>query len=85
MQTVWPQLYDLLKLGEQHGQMDLTTKSGYNVEYVSEQIISVIISNKFQMVLAPLYVKIAIIIKTLAPSLYVYLMNRRARKERKTQ
>ena len=65
--------------------MDINTKSGYNVEYVSEQIISAIISNKFQLVLAPLYVKIAIIIKTLAPSLYVYLMNRRARKERKTQ
>ena len=69
--------------GGQHGQLDSTTEAGYSVEYVSDKVISCLVSSDRQLVLAPLYVKIGIIIRTVWPALYRYIMNRRAIKERK--
>ena len=69
--------------GGQHGQLDSTTEAGYSVEYVSEKVISCLVSSDRQLVLAPLYVKIGIIIRTVWPALYRYIMNRRAIRERK--
>jgi len=71
--------------GDKHGVLDNTTKSGYSVEYVSDRIISGVIKNEQQLVLAPLYVRLAILIRTLLPSLYRFIMNKRALKEKKYQ
>lgn len=71
--------------GDKHGVLDSTTKSGYSVEYVSDRIISGMVNNDQQLVLAPLYVRLAILIRTLLPSLYRFIMNRRALKEKKCQ
>jgi len=71
--------------GDKHGVLDSTTKSGFSVEYVSDRIISGMVNNDQQLVLAPLYVRLAILIRTLLPSLYRFIMNRRALKEKKCQ
>ena len=65
--------------------LDTSTQSGYSVEYVSEKVISSLTGSDRQLVLAPLYVRIAIIIRTVWPALYRYIMNRRAVKEKKNK
>ena len=71
--------------GEQYGQLDSSTKSGYNVEFVSEEIIRSVAESRRELVLAPVYVRLAILLRSLAPGLYRYVMARRAAKERKQQ
>ena len=71
--------------GERYGQLDSTTKAGYSVEHVSEEIISSVADKRRELVLAPLYVRLAIMMRSLAPGLYRYVMARRAEKERKQQ
>ena len=63
--------------------MDTATETGYSVQYVSDKVIGCILAQDCDLVLAPLYVRIAIIIRTLLPSLYRYIINKRAVKERK--
>ena len=43
------------------------------------------IQKRKETVLAPLYMRIAIVLRALLPSLYFYLMKRRAVKEKKNQ
>ena len=71
--------------GEQYGQLDSSTKSGYNVKFVSEEIIRSVAESRRELVLAPVYVRLAILLRSLAPGLYRYVMARRAAKERKQQ
>ena len=65
--------------------MDSSTKSGYNVEFVSEEIIRSVAESRRELVLAPMYVRLAILMRSLAPGLYRYVMARRAAKEQKQQ
>ena len=74
-----------LYTGERYGQLDSSTKSGYNVEFVSEEIIRSVAESRRELVLAPMYVRLAILMRSLAPGLYRYVMARRAAKERKQQ
>merc|ERR1712126_668974 len=71
----------LTSSGSQYGQLDSSTQSGYRVEYVSDQVIASLVGSDRQLVLAPFYVRIAIILRTVWPKLYRYIMNRRALKE----
>ena len=60
--------------------------NNYSVaKYQFSSLISGVIKNEQQLVLAPLYVRLAILIRTLLPSLYRFIMNKRALKEKKYQ
>ena len=73
----------LTSSGDTHGQLDAATMAGYSVEYVSDRIIGSILRQECELVLAPLYMRLVIVIRTLVPSFYRYIMNKRAMKERK--
>lgn len=65
--------------------MDETTENGYEPGYVAERILEAILKNKEEITIAPFSVKCAIIIRTLLPSLFFWLMQRRARKLEKSR
>eukprot|EP00090_Calanus_glacialis_P014371 TRINITY_DN23155_c0_g1_i1.p1 TRINITY_DN23155_c0_g1~~TRINITY_DN23155_c0_g1_i1.p1 ORF type:complete len:304 (+),score=88.54 TRINITY_DN23155_c0_g1_i1:47-958(+) len=71
--------------GSSYGQLDKTTEQGYSVQYVAQQILEGIVKGKKELILAPLHVRLAIILRVLLPGVYFYIMKRRALKEMKTQ
>lgn len=60
--------------------MDKTTESGYQPKYVAECILKSVLKQKKEIIIAPLVPKCAIILRTLFPSLYFWIMQKRARK-----
>lgn len=58
--------------------MDETTAKGMSPEYVADKIIEAVAAETKEIVLAPLSHKFAILLRTLAPSLYFLIMSRRA-------
>lgn len=62
--------------------MDETTASGMAAEDVASKVASMVVYEEPDVVLAPLTHRLAIYIRALAPSLYFYIMGKRARKQR---
>jgi len=62
-------------------EMDSATARGYTPEYVSKKILSAIVDGKKELIIAPVFVHLAILIRTLSPSLYFWIMERRARND----
>jgi hypothetical protein len=60
-------------------EMDRDTAHGYKPEYVSERILSAVVEGRKELIIAPFIARLAIMIRTLAPSLYFWIMERRAR------
>nr|AQS22607.1 dehydrogenase reductase sdr family protein 7-like protein [Pseudodiaptomus poplesia] len=67
--------------GQTYSRMDDSTAKGYEVDYVAEQIVKSIVRKKKEVVLSTLLHRLAILIRTFFPSLYFYLMARRANKD----
>lgn len=59
---------------------DETTENGYEPEYVANCILEAVLKQKEEVTIAPLSAKSAIVIRTLFPSLFFWLMKKRARK-----
>ena len=68
--------------GARHGQLDAATSSGYSVQRVSGEILAGVVRGEAELVLAPLHVRLAILVRTLLPGLYRWIMARRAAGER---
>ncbi|EFN80815.1 dehydrogenase/reductase SDR family protein 7-like [Harpegnathos saltator] len=66
--------------GQVYGIMDETTVNGYEPDYVAERILEAVLKQKKEVTIAPFLVKCAIIIRTLFPSLFFWLMQKRAKK-----
>jgi len=66
--------------GQVYGVMDKTTESGYQPKYVAECILKSILKQEKEIIIAPLSPKCAIILRTLFPSLYFWIMQKRAKK-----
>ena len=62
--------------------MDKTTESGMKPEYVAEQVMDSIIYQKNEVTLSSLGPKVACILRTIAPGVFSWLMNSRARKNK---
>jgi short-subunit dehydrogenase len=60
-------------------EMDSNAENGYTPEYVSKKILSAVADGKKELIIAPVIAKLAITIRTLSPSLYFWIMERRAR------
>jgi len=58
--------------------MDENTAKGMSPEYVADRILEAVAFDTKETVLAPLHHKFAILLRTLAPSLYFFIMSRRA-------
>lgn len=65
--------------GEAYGEMDSATANGYKPEYVAEKILSAVVQSKEELIISPAIPRLGILIRTLAPSLYFWMMKRRAR------
>jgi len=75
----------LTSTGEIYGVMDVNQEKGYTAHYVAQNIIKCILSGTQQVILAPFYVRIAVLLRAFLPSVYFYFISRRAERERKSQ
>jgi len=66
--------------GQVYGVMDKTTESGYQPKYVAECILKSVLKQEKEVTIAPFLPKCAIILRTLFPSLYFWIMQKRASK-----
>jgi len=66
--------------GEVYGEMDINQMRGYSVQYVAQNVIKCILNGNKQVILAPLYVRLAVLLKAFFPNIYFYIMSRRARR-----
>ncbi|XP_029174397.1 dehydrogenase/reductase SDR family protein 7-like [Nylanderia fulva] len=66
--------------GETYGLMDKTTENGYEPEYVAERIVKSVVKQETEVTIAPISPRAAIVLRTLLPSLYFWIMKNRAKK-----
>jgi dehydrogenase/reductase SDR family protein 7B len=59
-------------------EMDSAIASGYKPGYVADKILSAVVEGKKELIISPITPWLAIIIRTFAPSLYFWIMERRA-------
>lgn len=64
--------------------MDTTTANGYESEYVAREIVKAVVNESPELVIAELSARIAIVLRTFIPSLYFWIMSKRAKKADKT-
>jgi len=69
--------------GDSHGQLDKATEHGYSVQYVASQIIDSMVRKRKELLLAPIHMWLAVLLRALLPGIYFYIMKRRAAKDRK--
>jgi len=70
----------LTATGNKYGEMDATTESGYLPAYVAEAIGKAVVQKKKEVVISTLLPKIAIFLRKYLPSMYFYVMVKRAKK-----
>lgn len=68
--------------GSVYGEMDETTSAGMSPEKVADNIVRCLINGYEELLLAPVSHQLAIILRTLAPSLIFRIMKRRAATQR---
>ncbi|KAF7406506.1 hypothetical protein HZH68_005875 [Vespula germanica] len=66
--------------GEIYGVMDQTTEQGYSPKYVAKKVLQAVLKKEKDVVIAPITPKCGILIRFLCPSLYFWLMEKRAKK-----
>lgn len=60
--------------------MDKATENGYQPGYVAECVLKSVLKQEKEVTIAPFTSKAAIVIRTLFPSLFFWIMQKRARK-----
>lgn len=65
--------------------MDQTTENGYQPEYVAKCILKSVLNQEKEITIAPFSAKCAIVLRTFFPSLFFWIMERRARKSAKNK
>ncbi|XP_011159318.1 dehydrogenase/reductase SDR family protein 7-like [Solenopsis invicta] len=65
--------------GQVYGIMDKNTESGFQPKYVAERILKSVLKQEKEVTIAPFSPKCAIVLRTLFPSLYFWIMQKRAR------
>lgn len=71
--------------GETYGVMDKATEQGYSSEYVAQKVLKAVLRKEKDVIIAPIAPKCAILIRSLFPSFYFWLMKKRARKLAKVE
>lgn len=67
--------------GKSYGKLDETTAKGESPESVAQKILKAILRDKKDVIIAGLQPRIAMMLRYLMPSIYFYIMQRRAKKE----
>ncbi|XP_028157280.1 dehydrogenase/reductase SDR family protein 7-like [Ostrinia furnacalis] len=68
----------LTSSGEKHGVMDAATASGLTPQYTAEKILDSVVKKENDLVVSQFVPKFAVFIRHFAPSIYHYLMAKRA-------
>lgn len=68
--------------GQVYGVMDKTTEEGYSPEYVAQRTLKAILKDEKDVIIATFSPKFAIYLRVLCPSLYFWIMLKRAKKSR---
>lgn len=66
--------------GETYGVMDENTEQGFTPEYVAEEVMKALLQEASEVTVAPFTPKAAILLRSLFPSVYFWLMRKRAKK-----
>lgn len=66
--------------GQKYGQTDPTTSSGASPESMSKNILNAVLSGKKDVILAPFSIKIAYYLRFFCPSLFFWIVAKRAQK-----
>ncbi|PVD39138.1 hypothetical protein C0Q70_01766 [Pomacea canaliculata] len=69
--------------GSKYGILDKTTESGMSADFVAEKVVNAVIQVQEEVVLAPSVHKAAILLRSVLPGVYFWIMASRARKQRK--
>lgn len=67
--------------GSSYGKLDKTTDQGATPEEVAEKIVKVVVQKKKEAVIAAFIPKIGVLLRYYCPSLFFYVMARRAKAE----
>ena len=68
--------------GDNYGRVDENTAKGYTTEAVADRLVEMILRDEPDVVMAPAYIQLAVVIRALSPALFFWLMRRKALKER---
>ena len=71
--------------GQVYGVMDKTTEEGYSPEYVADCILKAVLKQEKDVIVSSFTPKVAIYLRTLCPSLYFWIMYKRAKKSEKEE
>jgi len=69
--------------GQQWGQADPATLAGYSPDWVAGRVVAGLANRSSQLVLAPLHIKLVILLRTLWPDLYRAIMRWKAARDTK--
>ncbi|XP_055954503.1 dehydrogenase/reductase SDR family member 7B [Patella vulgata] len=69
--------------GNKYGVMDKTTENGMTPEYVAQRVLEAVMYQNNDDILSSITPKIAVYLRTIAPSVFFWLMKSRARKGQK--
>uniref|UniRef100_A0A5S6R1Y1 thioredoxin-disulfide reductase (NADPH) n=1 Tax=Trichuris muris TaxID=70415 RepID=A0A5S6R1Y1_TRIMR len=64
--------------GRNHGQMDTATLHGMDPDRAAIQVLKAVVDNEEELILAPPRIRLAILLRVIWPSLFFWLMRRRA-------
>lgn len=70
--------------GQIYGVMDKNTQEGYSPEYVADRILKAVLKEEKDVFIAPFIPKCAVYLRTLCPSLYFWIMQKRAKKAKES-
>lgn len=60
--------------------MDKTIQEGYSTEYVADKVLDAVVRDNREVMVAPLYIKAATLLRYICPTIYFKIMDRRAKK-----
>uniref|UniRef100_V9IEH1 Dehydrogenase/reductase SDR family protein 7-like n=1 Tax=Apis cerana TaxID=7461 RepID=V9IEH1_APICE len=75
----------LTESGQIYGVMDKTIQEGYYPEYVADRILKAVLKEEKDILITPFIPKAAMYLRTLCPSLYFWIMQKRAKKTKKKE
>lgn len=73
----------LTETGQFYGVMDKTTEQGYSSKYVADCVLKAVLKGEKDVIISPFAPRCAVFLRILCPSLYFWIMNRRARSPNK--
>ncbi|XP_066599516.1 dehydrogenase/reductase SDR family protein 7-like [Prorops nasuta] len=71
--------------GQVYGVMDEATEKGYTPEFVADQVLKAVLKKEKDLVVATFTPKVAILLRTVFPSIYFWIMQKRAKKLKKNR